>query len=321
MSKGWYYEAYRHSLAARGIRTRSPNRFLFLSLAAQPKLSSKQRLELSIFMRDNKELSDAELKKAILNNFPDINEIAVSSYIIPEFRREGKLPIIVEPAGRRQVKLKLDKYDEWIAGHEDLPDDDIAESLMYQFPELPLSYAEDLVKRHKEYKKKSGFAAKELNGTVIDYTGQGIPITMKGRVKEGCVYPVSPEEVKQSFAEFNGAASGITEINFRNPGIPATKQDKAWAQYVRSKQRINIFSQPKVEAKQPGVKKHMLGYVIPHEVAHHHAQYNMKLTEDPEIVEEARADALVARQDPLDKQILGRQIAHRKVLFGPRGSV
>jgi hypothetical protein len=174
----------------------------------------------------------------------------------------------------------------------------------------------------------------QLNGSLVAKTKHGIPITMKDKPDCDNKYPVSVNEVKEVFDEKPyDEVVGITEINFRKPGIPATKQDKAWAQYVRSKKRVNVFTQKFDNKKKQfedvdlgtenpeNARMHMIDYVLPHEVAHHTLQHVWKKDKDPMIVEEARADAMAAGMNPLDKNVEKVFIKSRKDQFGPKGSI
>jgi hypothetical protein len=182
---------------------------------------------------------------------------------------------------------------------------------------------------------KTSMYRKPLNGYVVNKTRQGIPITVRSPNKtlaKKRAYPISPEQAKERFDKLKSSeVKGITEINFRDPGIPATKQDKAWAQYARSDKRINIFSQPydgrkfsdvEPEYEQPlAAKNYVSKYILPHEVGHHYYQYNLKLNEDPMLLEEARADAFVAGENALKEPVLKKFIKKRQVQFGEKGTI
>jgi len=179
---------------------------------------------------------------------------------------------------------------------------------------------------------RTSLYSKKLNGRLVATTRQGIPITVKDPPKSRQVYPVTPTEVKQVFDKMpKHDVVGISEINFRRPGIPATKQDKAWAQYARDDKRINIFTQ-KTDGEEllevdrglenpKDAKEYMVDYVLPHEVAHHTIQYVWGLNKDPMKVEEARADAKTAGYNPLDSDVEKAFIKKREADFGPKGSI
>jgi len=161
----------------------------------------------------------------------------------------------------------------------------------------------------------------KLHGRIITRTQHGIPITIKEKPEKGRQYPVTPVEVKKRLDALPAdMVDGITEINFRNPGPPVTKQDKAWAQYHRTEKRLNIFSQPKNQISR-AVRNYYMAYVVPHEVSHHFLQNNLKLNKDPVLIEEARADALAYGYNPFNQKVLKNFIERRKQMFGPRGTI
>jgi hypothetical protein len=176
---------------------------------------------------------------------------------------------------------------------------------------------------------------RKLNGRIVGKTRHGIPITVKSpsdTVAKKRAYPISPEQAKERFDRMKPSeVKGITEINFRDPGIPATKQDKAWAQYARGDKRINLFSQPydgrkfsdvEPEYENPvAAKNYVSKYILPHEVGHHYYQHNLKMDSDPMIVEEARADAFVAGKDARKKPVLKKFIKSRQIMFGKKGTI
>ena len=175
----------------------------------------------------------------------------------------------------------------------------------------------------------------KLNGVVVAKTRQGIPITVKNVGKQGKAYPIRPNDVKEIMDKIpDKYTEGIKEVNFRDPStVAGSKQDLAYAQWVRTKEgggnRINIFSQPfqagKFNHVEPGnedpemLRQHMKNYVIPHEVGHHVAA--KKDNHLPIIVEEAKADAFAARENPDDPYILEKHINHREVMFGFKGTI
>ena len=117
--------------------------------------------------------------------------------------------------------------------------------------------------------------------------------------KKGRRYPVSPNEVKKRLAQLpEEQRKGLKGVEFVNP---KGEQKGAWAQYIRSKKKIKIFSQPNNEVN-ARTNQHMKDYVIPHEVGHHRALRGGK-TDKSLAVAEARADANVAGMDPWDKDI------------------
>jgi len=176
---------------------------------------------------------------------------------------------------------------------------------------------------------RRGIKTAKYNGNIVARTRHGIPITVKESAQQGKAYPLTPGQAKEALDKMPATAiSGIKEVNFRDPGIPATKQDKAWAQYVRTKKRINIFSQPYKNGKfhdtecggsKSEVAEHMKDYVLPHEVGHHRAA--KKDPNLPIIVEEAKADAFAAKQNPDDPLITEMHINDRVSQFGSKGTI
>ena len=185
------------------------------------------------------------------------------------------------------------------------------------------------------YSTYSTARRKKLNGIVVAKTRCGIPITIKDPGKSGKAYPIRPKEVKEIMDKIpEKYTDGIKEVNFRDPSpVAGSKQDLAYAQWVRTKEdggnRINIFSQPfkngKFQKVEPGnespdkLSAHMKNYVIPHEVGHHIAA--KKDNTLPIIVEEAKADAFAAREDPDDPAVIEKYINNRIMIFGNTGTV
>lgn len=115
--------------------------------------------------------------------------------------------------------------------------------------------------------------------------------------RPGNVYPVSPEEVK-TVIERQQDTSGLKSVEFANP--KDRHQEQAWAQYIRSRKAIKIFSQPRNEAY--AANKYVKDYVLPHEVGHHRALKTGHTDKDLRVAE-ARADANVIGMDPFDRDI------------------
>lgn len=174
-----------------------------------------------------------------------------------------------------------------------------------------------------------GVKTGRLNGKVFTRTKSGIPITIRESPRAGECYPISPLQAK---AVVDGlpreSTDGIKEINFRRPGIPATKQDKAWAQYVRSEARVNIFPQKQEgnrfvqvepENEDPNnAREHMEKYVIPHEIGHHVVvKHNPDM---PLAVEEAIADTFAAKET-INRQNVEKHLNKRIDTFGPKGTI
>jgi len=124
---------------------------------------------------------------------------------------------------------------------------------------------------------------------------------------DGSIYPVSPDEVKKIIDNQDPAhIKGLKAIEFSNP---KGEQKGAWAQYIRSRNTIKVFSQPQhskcdIDGLPPeNVNTHMKEYVIPHEIGHHRALFVNKITDRELPVAEARADAHVIGLDPKDGAI------------------
>lgn len=232
---------------------------------------------------------------------------------------------------------RLEEIDSWIKGNESMSRERLSDSLIKRFG-LTEMKADEMIARHQLFEsgKYDGrgriSVAGKLNGKKVAETNQGIPITIRNKAGPGREYPVTPSDIKRNFNAMEPEiVDGIKEVNFRDPGIPATKQDKAWAQYVRSDQRVNIFSQPQRKGRfdqvDPGLespekaKHYMMSYVVPHEVAHHYLQHNLKLDQDTMLIEEARADAMTFGKNPLDSVVVERFKRGRQSQFGPKGTI
>lgn len=335
--KGWHFESWRHSLAAKGIKTAFAYDDRSDTVAIRDRTPGRIR-QYNKFLQENADLPNEQLAIALMGRFGEIKQ-QYADRLVWEFREWQKIPVPAYVSRTRKARLRPDKYHQAIdiilAGNPDATDDEIIVNLIKQFPdEVNERYAKMLIDRHKEYEElraKAEFGwrgsyAVKLTGFPIAHTRQGIPITIKNPFRtsfNGKRYPVTPQEVKQEFDKLSDeAVVGIKEINFRDPSeVPGSKQGLAWAQYARSDKRINIFSQPKEEAQNPENRRYLMAYVLPHEAAHHATLHNMKLTEDPMIVEEARADAMVSGENPLSRAVVKKHIAMRQAQFGPKGTV
>jgi len=134
---------------------------------------------------------------------------------------------------------------------------------------------------------------------------EDIPISIE-KPEDGTIYPVSPKEVKDIVKSQDPEhIKGLKGIEFSNP---KGEQKGAWAQYVRSRKAIKVFSQPyysdKIDGERPeNVNSHMKSYVIPHEIGHHRALHIHKITDRNIKMAEARADAHVAGMSPTDRDV------------------
>ena len=333
--RGWYRESYRHSLAARGIKTSFSDKIL---VSAEEHELDINRTASSIrnynkWLQDNAGMSDEDLMLGLKQKFGSINTSSYAKKLVTDFRKWQKVSIPMEITankGGKRVPLHPVEYhihlDKAIMKDPDISDEVLQRGLIQSFSEVTPKYAEQLVERHRlDLRRKRGFAGK-LTGVPIDNTRQGIPITVQNPVEtvsKGRKYPVSPADVKKKFGELpKESVDGISEISFRDPcEVAGTKQKMAWAQYVRSKNRINIFSQPASEADNPKNQVHMVSYVVPHEAAHHTALKVLKEDKNPMIVEEAQADLIVKGKDPLNPKNIQEAVKERKAMFGEKGTV
>jgi len=278
-------------------------------------------------------MSDADLVIGLKQKFGSIKTDSYAKKLVNDFRKWQKISIPMEISankGGKRVPLHLVEYhvhlDKSIMRDPNISDEELQGGLIRSFSEVTPKYAEQLVARHREdMRRKRGFAGK-LTGVPIDNTKQGIPITVQNpaeTLSKERKYPVSPADVKKRFGEIpKESVEGISEISFRDPcEVAGTKQKMAWAQYVRSKNRINIFSQPGAEADNPKNKVHMMSYVVPHEAAHHTALKVLKEDQNPMIVEEAQADLIVKGKDPLNPANIREAVKERKMMYGEKGTI
>ena len=120
-----------------------------------------------------------------------------------------------------------------------------------------------------------------------------IPIIARPLPKN-TAYPVAPNEVKDILDSFpKEDLKGLKSVEFVPP--KDEQQKNAWAQFVRSKKKMLVFSQKsgkdgKISGKElKEVREHMKRYVIPHELGH--AVALRKLPTDKRLsLAEARAD-------------------------------
>jgi hypothetical protein len=153
---------------------------------------------------------------------------------------------------------------------------------------------------YRHYLARKGVKTKMYIGKV-----RGIPMSAE-HLPVGAVYPISPLEVKKRIEQMPAKdTKGIAGVEFVNP---KGEQKNAYAQYVRSKRVVKIFSQPfadgKVDGESPrAVNDHMKEYVLPHEVGHHKALSQHGITDKHIEVAEARADANVLGMEPTDRAV------------------
>jgi hypothetical protein len=134
---------------------------------------------------------------------------------------------------------------------------------------------------------------------------RGVPIKVQA-VPEGRIYPMSPAEVRKRLELMPAEdVKGLKSVEFTNP---KGEQHVAWAQFLRGRKSLQIFSQPhtgpgEIDGQSAAeVNKHMKEYVLPHEIGHHKALRGGKTDKDLEVAE-ARADANVMGIAPFDKDV------------------
>jgi len=333
--RGWHNESHRHSLAAKGIKTSFSDKIIVSpeEYEIDIKRTASSIKNYNKWLQDNGNMSDADLALGLKQKFGSINTESYAKKLVSDFRKWQKISILMEISsnkGGKRAPLHPVEYhvhlDKALMKSPDISDEELQRGLIQSFSEVTPKYAEQLVDRHRESMRRSkGFAGK-LTGVPIDKTKQGIPITLQNpeeTVSKGRKYPVSPIDVKKKFGEIpKESVEGISEISFRDPcEVAGTKQKMAWAQYVRSKNRINIFSQPGAEADNPKNRVHMISYVVPHEAAHHTALKVLKEDQNPMIVEEAQADLIVKGKDPLNSANIKEAVKERKVMYGEKGTI
>jgi len=162
---------------------------------------------------------------------------------------------------------------------------------------------------------RKGIKTKKLHGKIYTKTRHDIPITVN-KPEAGKKYPITPEQVKKKMDYLPECeVKGLKEVVFKNPDAPG--QEKAWAQFTRSDGKINIFSQPVEAGTIDGepveeVNKKMEDYVVPHEVSHNYMWNVVKHRDDPEEVEEAKADLKTFGKDYNNKKLIREQIERRR---------
>jgi hypothetical protein len=142
-----------------------------------------------------------------------------------------------------------------------------------------------------------------------------IPIIARP-VPKGQVYPISPEELKARLEKLpKDDLKGLKGVEFVPP--KTAQQEDSWAQMLRGKRKMLIFSQPvaadgRIAGKNPAqVREHMVEYVIPHEIGHHKALYLKRITDKDLSMAEARADAYAYGMSVTDRDAKLFQDRHR----------
>lgn len=286
---GWFKESHRHALAAKGIRTYR---------AEKPILVRFQGSNGPFEERLSREEFQAIEAAKIRGEFPGGYEKVVDESLPPQeefayretlktMRRRPKIVREAMLAGIEEMPLDAAGKREFIIGSRRALRDILGEDYMVPNP------------------KDGHFAMKGRPG--VQLRVRGIPVTAS-KLKKGNIYPVSPDDVRKVLESSDDAAiRGLKRVRFVNP--KDKHQKDAWAQYIRSKREIRIFSQPEgqngaVDGKDPqDVHRFIKQYVIPHEIGHHRALYVEKLTDRDLRMAEARADAHVVGMDPRDRDV------------------
>jgi hypothetical protein len=174
---------------------------------------------------------------------------------------------------------------------------------MRSFRSKPVGWQHD---SYRHYLAAKGYKTTHTRPGLVGYIWR-IPIHSQ-QIPPNQAYPISPEDVKKRLGSMDKAdLKGVTAIDFVQP--KNSEQENAYAQYVRSKRKLLIFSQD-VDGKgnidgRPveEVRKKMIDYVLPHEIGHHRALYKARITDKHIEMAEARADANVVGMDPNDRDV------------------
>lgn len=136
-------------------------------------------------------------------------------------------------------------------------------------------------------------------GTIARYKGVAIRASP---TKQGRAYPVDAKDVIAQLKRTpEEDLKGLRAVEFQDP--QDKHQEGAWAQLLRSKKVLKVFSQPEEELRDiERVRKHMKQYVLPHEIGHHVALNRRGITDKHIETAEARADAYAAGMDVEDKR-------------------
>ena len=145
-------------------------------------------------------------------------------------------------------------------------------------------------------RRRAGFAGKV----------KGVPVYVK-KLQKDRIYPVTTRDVMAVLSKMpQEDLKGMSRVEFANP--KDVNQEGAWAQYIRSKRKLVVFSQPfdgeTIDGKRPeDVRRQIREYVLPHEVGHHKALYRAKITDPDLSMAEARADANVIGMSVTDSDV------------------
>ena len=227
-------------------------------------------------------------------------------------------PIKVDPESEKKIKEIMQKHEE--------DDKDLFKSAedAWMHPDENLMYFQTAPKKKK-------LMALKPRSRVVDYyerDGLKIPITMR-TIPKSHIFPVTVEDVKKRLDKIpKEELVGLQEISFRAPSRwPFTEQTDSWAQYADRANRINIYSEPFKVTNKDGLrykgmtqdldeyseaKPYVLGFVIPHEVGHHHALDHLRFKKDDQLTAEARADAVASGRDATNPLVV-RSFALKRI--------
>lgn len=280
--KGWFREPYRHYLASQGISTKRYKAAQFPALQMNPPEHVPAKGEKIEFV---------ELKKRRGDEF----ELAPSSdpreQKSPDPELELESEPDTEPKSQELPELELDGQK---------PDGDEKFETVSDVVDGVLTYHE------RQRRDENARRRLALRGQRLYARKQDVPIEANP-LKPGYVYPISPQEVDRRLKQMpEKDLRGFKGVEFT---MPRDKdQQGAWAQYLRGKRKLLLFAQKQNNGKidnQPVAKvnNHIKEYVLPHEIGHHKALYQARITDKSLPLAEARADANVLGLDPADKEV------------------
>ena len=287
MNRGWRFESYRHALAARGISTTNHQSKFFVQKREYQAV--KACLECGAHYNT----------KILRNPFkPARCPVCGSAAGVKSSGPNDPLPDAVYA-----VKFKHGDKPDWEFNKEELKKGVQVEKEHTDDESIAKQIAKAHLSESPQYYKDLEKIESKKPGKVDSVAG--IPIKADA-IDENQIYPVSIEDVKRRFSQLpKEDLKDIESIEFKKP---VGEQKDAYGQYIRSKRSIYVFAQPfsdgKVDGKNPKeIRKHILEYVIPHEVGHHKALHHKKLWDKDIRVAEARADANVVGLGVDDKAV------------------
>jgi hypothetical protein len=301
---GWRYESHRHALAAQGIA--SKRYFMPIRWSRRPNHMSEQ--EWTDYKRMMEKVTEAEPSEFQLKNpGHQVNQFTKMNTVLGEDKEIKKLQ-------RVNVFFRDDtwrkKYNE--EAMEALKGQGYSEETVKEYlgerNRMRRNLADEMMKDPKMKEllegKKRYEVMKSTKSGVLARVGS---IRIKAeRLPSGQVYPVTPQEVKEILETMpKEDLKGLKSVEFVPPRDK--HQKAAWAQEIRSKKKILIFSQ---KASKDGkrisgrdaktVREHIKSYVVPHEVGHYSALRTLP-TDKTLAMAEARADAYAFGMDIRDR--------------------